>query len=95
MQNIKPQRVLSAIEAVGPQVYRILREQIIQAELVPGARISEAEIARSLSISRQPVREAFIKLASPSRQRNLKVRSVAENILKALPSGAPAARFES
>lgn len=63
MQNIKPQRVLSAIEAVGPQVYRILREQIIQAELVPGARISEAEIARSLSISRQPVREAFIKLA--------------------------------
>ena len=38
--------------------------------------------------------EAFIKLASASRQRNLKVRSVAENILKALPSGAPAARFE-
>ena len=63
MQNIKPQRALSVIEAVGPQVYRILREQIIQAELVPGARISEAEIARSLSISRQPVREAFIKLA--------------------------------
>ena len=26
MQNIKPQRVLSAIEAVGPQVYRILRD---------------------------------------------------------------------
>lgn len=39
--------------------------------------------------------EAFIKLASASRQRNLKVRSVAENILKGLPSGAPAARFES
>lgn len=38
--------------------------------------------------------EAFIKLASASRQRNLKVRCVAENILKGLPSGAPAARFE-
>ncbi|WP_027998958.1 GntR family transcriptional regulator [Sinorhizobium arboris] len=63
MQTIRPQRVLSAIEAVGPQVYRILRERIIQAELVPGARISEAEIARGLSTSRQPVREAFIKLA--------------------------------
>lgn len=63
MQNIKPQRVLSALEAVGPQVYRILREQIIQAELMPGERISEAEIAKSLSISRQPVREAFIKLS--------------------------------
>lgn len=63
MQNIKPQRVLSAAEAVGPQVYRILREQIIQAELMPGERISEAEIAKGLSISRQPVREAFIKLS--------------------------------
>lgn len=62
MQNIKPQRVLSVAEAVGPQVYRILREQIIQAELMPGERISEAEIAKSLSVSRQPVREAFIKL---------------------------------
>lgn len=63
MQNIKPHRVLSAAEAVGPQVYRILRERIIQAELTPGERISEAEIAKSLSISRQPVREAFIKLS--------------------------------
>jgi DNA-binding GntR family transcriptional regulator len=63
MKNIKPQRVLSAIEAVGPQVYRILREQIIQAELMPGERVSEAEIAKGLSVSRQPVREAFIKLS--------------------------------
>lgn len=63
MQNSKPQRVLSAIEAVGPQVHRILRERIIQAELMPGERISEAEIAKALSISRQPVREAFIKLS--------------------------------
>ncbi|WP_428424066.1 GntR family transcriptional regulator [Pararhizobium sp.] len=63
MDNAKPFRVLSPTEAVGPQVYRILREQIIQAELLPGGRISESEIAKSLSISRQPVREAFIKLS--------------------------------
>lgn len=63
MQGMKTLRVLSSAEAVGPQVYRILREQIIQAELTPGERISESEIAKSLSISRQPVREAFIKLA--------------------------------
>ena len=31
--------------------------------LLPGQRISEAEIANSLEISRQPVREAFIKLS--------------------------------
>lgn len=63
MQHIKPQLVLSVSEAVGPQVYRILREQIIQAKLLPGERISEAEVAKGLSISRQPVREAFIKLS--------------------------------
>ena len=50
-------------EPVGPQVYRALRERIIRGGLEPGGLISEAEIARSFSISRQPVREAFIKLA--------------------------------
>lgn len=47
---------------VGPQVYRYLREQIIRGDLVPGTRLSEAEISRLLDVSRQPVREAFIKL---------------------------------
>ncbi|MDE1992874.1 MAG: GntR family transcriptional regulator [Rhizobiaceae bacterium] len=63
MQNVKPARILSTAAAVGPQVYRILREQIIQAELLPGERISESDIAKGFSISRQPVREAFIKLS--------------------------------
>lgn len=48
---------------VGPQVYRILRQRIIRGELEPGTLISESEIARSFALSRQPVREAFIKLA--------------------------------
>lgn len=48
---------------VGPQVYQALRERIIRAELAPGALVSETEIARAFSLSRQPVREAFIKLA--------------------------------
>ncbi|WP_240721459.1 ANTAR domain-containing protein [Pseudarthrobacter sp. NamE5] len=39
--------------------------------------------------------DAFGKLAGMSRQRNLKVRSMAENILKALPSRSPAPRFGS
>lgn len=38
--------------------------------------------------------EAFSKLAGTSRNRNLKVRSVADSILKAMPSGAPGTRFE-
>jgi len=49
--------------AVGVQVYRILREQIIHSVLLPGSRLSETDVSRSLSISRQPVREAFIKLS--------------------------------
>ncbi|MCB1492043.1 MAG: GntR family transcriptional regulator [Rhodobiaceae bacterium] len=48
---------------VGPQLYRILRERIVRNDLEPGSRISEAEIAARFSVSRQPVREAFIKLA--------------------------------
>lgn len=48
---------------VGPQVYHRLRDRIVRGQLAPGARISETEIAASYRISRQPVREAFIKLA--------------------------------
>ena len=63
MNSAKPARVVITGETVGPQVYRILREQIIQAELLPGERLSESDVAKTLSVSRQPVREAFIKLS--------------------------------
>jgi Transcriptional regulators len=48
---------------LGPQLYRILRQRIISVDLAPGSRLSEAEIAARYELSRQPVREAFIKLA--------------------------------
>ncbi|MFV0475547.1 MAG: GntR family transcriptional regulator [Pikeienuella sp.] len=48
---------------VGPQIYDTLRERIIRNALEPSARVSEAEIAAAFGVSRQPVREAFIKLA--------------------------------
>lgn len=63
MNSARPARVVTIGETVGPQVYRILREQIIQAELLPGERLSESDVAKTLSVSRQPVREAFIKLS--------------------------------
>jgi DNA-binding GntR family transcriptional regulator len=50
-------------EAAAPQIRRLLRERIIRGDLAPGARLSEAEIAGEHAVSRQPVREAFIKLA--------------------------------
>jgi GntR family transcriptional regulator, rspAB operon transcriptional repressor len=49
--------------AIAPQIYRRLRERIVRTELLPGEFISETEIARAYDVSRQPVREAFIKLA--------------------------------
>lgn len=49
---------------ITPQIYRILRERIVRNDLKPGNQISEAEIARGYAVSRQPVREAFIRLAA-------------------------------
>ncbi|WP_425349305.1 GntR family transcriptional regulator [Consotaella salsifontis] len=55
--------VLDPAAPIGPQIVRVLRSQIVRAELVPGTRLSEQEIASRYSFSRQPVREAFIKLS--------------------------------
>ncbi len=49
--------------SIGTQLYRHLRGAIIRGDLHPGQALSESEIARQYSTSRQPVREAFIKLA--------------------------------
>lgn len=48
---------------VGTQMHRLLRGRIVRGELMPGTIISETEIAMEYTVSRQPVREAFIKLA--------------------------------
>ena len=57
--SFRPKESLS----MGAQLHRILRTAIIQGELVPGQAISEVEMSKRFSISRQPVREAFIKLS--------------------------------
>lgn len=48
--------------SMGAQLHRILRKAIIEGILVPGQALSETETSKQFSISRQPVREAFIKL---------------------------------
>lgn len=48
---------------IGPQLWRIIREWILRGELLPGTRLSEVDLANLFTVSRQPVREAFIKLA--------------------------------
>ena len=49
---------------IARQVCRLLRARIIRNDLAPGRKISESEIAAEYGISRQPVREAFIRLAA-------------------------------
>ncbi|MGQ7843475.1 GntR family transcriptional regulator [Granulosicoccus sp. 3-233] len=47
---------------LSAQVYRILKQAIVCAELPPGERLSDIDLARELEISRQPIREAFLRL---------------------------------
>ena len=50
------------VSSVQEMVYRTLRDKIVSMELKPGTIISTQEIADSMSVSRTPVREAFIML---------------------------------
>lgn len=43
-------------------VYEALFEEIASLKLLPGAKLSEADIARRFGVSRQPVRDAFNRL---------------------------------
>ncbi len=45
-------------------VFEYLHDEINSLNLLPGTRISEMELARQFDVSRQPVREAFIRLAN-------------------------------
>jgi DNA-binding transcriptional regulator YhcF (GntR family) len=48
--------------STSEQVYLALREAIVSAELEPGLKLSENELAGELGVSRTPVREAVARL---------------------------------
>lgn len=50
-------------ESIREYALRILSENLLNMNLVPGMALSEQEIANELEMSRTPVREAFIRLA--------------------------------
>ena len=57
-----------AIEArrapsVADLVFEELYQRVITLELLPGAKLSEVDVARRLGVSRQPVRDAFYRLS--------------------------------
>ncbi|MCT8161309.1 GntR family transcriptional regulator [Pseudoruegeria sp. SHC-113] len=53
----------AAANSATEQVYQALYDAVISLELPPGSKVSEAEIARRLDVSRQPVRDAFFRLS--------------------------------
>lgn len=46
------------------QVFEQLYEDIVSLKLLPGTKLSEAEVARNFRVSPQPVRDAFHRLSS-------------------------------
>lgn len=55
--------LLTSLLPVNQQIFRLLRQDIVTARISPGVLLSEKEISSRFAVSRQPVREAFIKLA--------------------------------
>ena len=51
-------------ESAAASIEKDLRRAIIELDLLPGSRLSEQDIATRLGVSRQPVREALIRLAN-------------------------------
>lgn len=54
---------LPARPSVADHVFDHLYRQIMSLDLPPDAKLSEAEVARQMGVSRQPVRDAFYRLS--------------------------------
>ena len=46
------------------EIYQVLKREIIRLELAPGSVIDDAALCQRLGVSRQPIREALIRLSS-------------------------------
>ena len=49
--------------SVTDQVFDVLYDRVVKLGLPPGEKLSEAEVASQLGVSRQPVRDAFFRLS--------------------------------
>ena len=56
--------VAEAAESAAASIEKDLRRAIVELDMLPGTRLSEQDIATRLGVSRQPVREAMIRLAN-------------------------------
>lgn len=78
-------------ETISLRVVSALRDEIVSMALKPGDVISESDIAGRYGVSRQPVREAFIRLAQ---QGLLLIRPKRATVVKKIsPEGVRQSRF--
>lgn len=78
-------------ETIAIRLVRSLRDDIVSMNLKPGDVISESDIAGRFGVSRQPVREAFIRLAQ---QGLLLIRPKRATVIKKIsPDGVRQSRF--
>jgi DNA-binding GntR family transcriptional regulator len=69
------------------EVFRQLKSDIISLQLLPGSKISEVEVSKAFNVSRQPVREAFMRLGELNLleirpQRATRVRKISHQDLR-------------
>lgn len=64
VERLKPHPAAAARGSAATHVYAELRGAIVRTALLPGAALSEIEVAQRLDVSRTPVREAFRRLAA-------------------------------
>ena len=64
--NIQIPRPEQARRTTTDDVFERLHAEIVTLGLAPGTKLSEMEVARQFDVSRQPVREAFIRLSNAS-----------------------------
>ena len=61
--SMSSSKIESERQTAADKVFELLHEEIMSLQLMPGAKISEADIAHRFNMSRQPVRDAFNRLA--------------------------------
>src|SRR3954466_13656404 len=62
-QVLEPLGKLALNGSVGLTIATLLRRKIVTNQLTPGQALPESEVASLLGVSRQPVREALIRLS--------------------------------
>ncbi|WCR04501.1 GntR family transcriptional regulator [Paracoccus saliphilus] len=85
-QNTPPHHGLPTLDDLRPrtvtdQIFEELYKRVIDLSLPPGTRLSEAEVAAKMGVSRQPVRDAFYRL---SQQGFIEIRPQRATIVTAI-----------